>query len=178
MTISSPAAPPVPPNDDPKPPLTTEETAAANAPTVTFRVLDGAVENAVFALRTANHVLVGGAKVTLLLDKNGVQLADKTYAAGIEVDKQLQPVNVLLRQFIEKGGKVVCCGYWTKKLMLKEDKIASGVTVLPEEDFADQVFKLRSELVTLVLDNDAGWPRQLEQQPTPAPTSGTSGCRR
>lgn len=112
-------------------------------------------EQAFEAMLTANNMLDGGNQVVIFLDQDGVNLANRHNIQQFQVmrgstGKMIAP-NELLRQFIQKGGKVYASWRACKTQGLLDSGIATslvdGVKVLQDPEFSQELAKSRGAIM-------------------------------
>lgn len=112
-------------------------------------------EQAFEAMLTANNMLDGGNQVVVFLDQDGVNLANRHNNQQFQVmrgstGKMIAP-NELLRQFIQKGGKVYASWRACKTQGLLDSGIATslvdGVKVLQDPEFSQELAKSRGAIM-------------------------------
>ena len=87
------------------------------------------VERASLAFVVANVARNADQKATVLLTIEGVRLATKGYADGLQA-KGFAPLSELIQQFIEAGGQVWACGACTKPRDITADDLIDGAEIV------------------------------------------------
>jgi uncharacterized protein len=68
-------------------------------------------------------------EAVVLLTCDGVWLATKGYAAGIH-QPGLDPLEDVIRAFVDNGGRIWACGACTKPRGITDDKLIPGATIV------------------------------------------------
>ena len=80
------------------------------------------------AFTIANGGITSGLKVTIFLTSSGVDVARKR-ATDLTHVHPLEPLNALLNDFIERGGKVLACTPCVKSRGYTEADLVDGVLI-------------------------------------------------
>lgn len=87
------------------------------------------VERASLAFVAANIALTAGQETTVLLTIEGVRVATRNYADGLQADG-FPPLHELLRQFVQGGGQVWVCGACAKPRGISEMDLVEGARII------------------------------------------------
>jgi uncharacterized protein len=87
------------------------------------------VERASLAFVTANVALTSGQETTLLLTIEGVCVATRGYADGLQADG-FPPLSELLSQFVRSGGQLWVCGACAKPRGISEADLVEGAKII------------------------------------------------
>jgi predicted peroxiredoxin len=87
------------------------------------------VERASLAFVAANTALNAGQEATLLLTIEGVRVATKGYADGLQA-KGFAPLSELIAQFVTGGGHLWVCGACAKPRDIGEAELVKGAQIV------------------------------------------------
>ncbi len=87
------------------------------------------VERAALSFVVGNTALNSGQQATVLLTIEGVWVATKGYADGLEA-KGFAPLNELVQQFIDNGGQVWACGACCKPRGITQEQLVAGAQIV------------------------------------------------
>jgi predicted peroxiredoxin len=87
------------------------------------------VERASLAFVAANTALNAGQEATLLLTIEGVHVATKGYADGLQA-KGFAPLSELITQFVRGGGHLWVCGACAKPRDIGEAELVEGAQIV------------------------------------------------
>ena len=87
------------------------------------------VERAALSFVVGNTALNSGQTATVLLTIEGVWVATRGYADGLEA-KGFAPLNELVRQFIENGGQLWACGACCKPRGITQENLIEGAQIV------------------------------------------------
>src|SRR5687767_3289368 len=87
------------------------------------------VERAALAFVVGNTALNSGQTATVLLTIEGVWVATKGYAEGLEA-KGFAPLNELVQQFVENGGQLWACGACCKPRGITQEQLIEGAQIV------------------------------------------------
>lgn len=88
-----------------------------------------AVERASLAFVVAKTALTAGQEATVLLTIEGVCVATKGYANGLQAEG-FDPLINLVRAFIDAGGRVWVCGACAKPRHITDDDLVPGAQIV------------------------------------------------
>ena len=87
------------------------------------------VERATLAFVIGNAALSSGQEATLLLTVDGVWVATKGYAAGLQAEG-FAPLADVVQQFVTNGGVVWVCGACAKQRAITADHLIDGAQLV------------------------------------------------
>lgn len=87
------------------------------------------VERASLAFVTANIALTSGQEATVLLTIEGVWVATKGYADGLQADG-FPPLRELISQFVNNDGHIWVCGACAKPRGISEADLVEGARIV------------------------------------------------
>ena len=87
------------------------------------------VERATLAFVVANAGVTAGQEATVLLTVEGVWLATKGYADGLQA-KGFAPLKEVMQGFIENGGRVWVCGACAKPREITPEQLIEGPEIV------------------------------------------------
>lgn len=87
------------------------------------------VERASLALVAANTALVSGQQATVLLTIEGVRVATRGYAQGLQAEG-FPPLADLLAQFVNGNGTLWVCGACAKPRQITEADLLPGAQII------------------------------------------------
>ena len=87
------------------------------------------VERATLAFVVGNAALSSGQEATLLLTVDGVWVATKGYAAGLQAEG-FAPLADVIQQFVTNGGVVWVCGACAKPRAITADQLIDGAQIV------------------------------------------------
>jgi uncharacterized protein len=87
------------------------------------------VERASLAFVTANIALTSGQEAMVLLTIEGVRVASKGYADGLQADG-FPPLRELVSQFVTSGGRIWVCGACAKPRGIGEPDLIQGAKII------------------------------------------------
>jgi predicted peroxiredoxin len=87
------------------------------------------VERASLAFVAANTALNSGQEATLLLTIEGVRVATRHYADGLQANG-FAPLSELIAQFVKDGGQLWVCGACAKPRDIGEDDLVEGAHIV------------------------------------------------
>jgi len=87
------------------------------------------VERATLAIVVANAALTSGQEAVLLLTLEGVWVATRGYAAGLQAEG-FSPLADVLDTFIKNGGEVWVCGACIKPRNIAAEQLVDGAKVV------------------------------------------------
>jgi predicted peroxiredoxin len=87
------------------------------------------VERASLALVVGNTALSSGQEATLLLTLEGVRVATKGYAEGVQA-QDFAPLKELVQQFTARGGKIWVCGACAKPRQITQEHLVEGAQIV------------------------------------------------
>jgi predicted peroxiredoxin len=87
------------------------------------------VERASLALVVGNTALSSGQKATLLLTIEGVWLATRGYADGLQANG-FEPLAALLQNFVQSNGRLWVCGACAKPRNINADDLVEGAQII------------------------------------------------
>jgi predicted peroxiredoxin len=87
------------------------------------------VERATLAFVVGNAALSSGQEATLLLTVDGVWVATKDYAAGLQADG-FAPLADVVQQFVKNGGVVWVCGACAKPRAITAEQLIEGAQIV------------------------------------------------
>jgi predicted peroxiredoxin len=106
------------------------------------------------ALRSCNQWLANGANVSLLLDMEGVQLANQHNMDAFQVKRgssgRMIPMKELFTSFLQNGGKAYAAERWTKTFGLTGGSYSSlfpGVELLDDDNMNKFVMDHSGEIL-------------------------------
>lgn len=103
------------------------------------------------ALRSGIYWLDRGARVTVLLDREAIMMANRHNKEEWQVDRnstqKFIKVQSLLNDFINKGGKVVASEKWIKEFELDRQNIPTGISLLSENDINDLIISNTGRII-------------------------------
>lgn len=88
------------------------------------------VDKATIGLTLANAGLEGGDQASVIFTSEGVRLAVKGYADGLDNGQPFQPVKTLLTEIARKGGRLHVCTPCMKKRGIAEADILAGIELI------------------------------------------------
>ena len=88
------------------------------------------IDKATVGLTLANAALDIEEQVSVVFTSEGVRLAVKGYADGIDNGEPFKPMKQLIRQVLEKGGELKVCTPCMQKRGLRESDMIEGVDVI------------------------------------------------
>jgi predicted peroxiredoxin len=88
-----------------------------------------AVERASLAVVVAKTALGSGQEANLLLTIEGVWIATKGYADGLQAEG-FEPLGKLIRDFVDGGGQVWVCGACAKPRKITENDLVPGAKIV------------------------------------------------
>ncbi|HEX6777728.1 MAG TPA: DsrE family protein [Ktedonobacterales bacterium] len=86
-------------------------------------------ERASLAFVVGNTALSSGQEATLLLTLEGVRVATKDYAEGVQA-QEFPPLKELIQQFTSRGGKVWVCGACAKPRHITQEHLVDGAQII------------------------------------------------
>ncbi len=86
-------------------------------------------ERASLALVVGNTALSSGQEATLLLTLEGVRVATKDYAEGVQA-QDFAPLKELIQQFTARGGKIWVCGACAKPRHIIQEHLIEGAQII------------------------------------------------
>lgn len=87
------------------------------------------VERATLAFVVGNAGLSSGQEMTILLTIEGVWVATKGYAAGLQA-AGFQPLSALIQQFVNNGGQIWVCGACAKPRGITPEHLVDGASIV------------------------------------------------
>ena len=87
------------------------------------------VERASLAFLTANIALTSGQDATVLLTIEGVRVATRGYADGLQANG-FPPLTELMSQFVNGGGRLWVCGACAKPRGIGEGDLVEGAKII------------------------------------------------
>jgi uncharacterized protein len=87
------------------------------------------VERASLAFVAANIALTSGQEATVLLTIEGVRVATRNYADGLQAEG-FPPLPELLSQFVHGGGQLWVCGACAKPRGISEADLVEGARII------------------------------------------------
>ena len=87
------------------------------------------VEKASLALVVGKTALNSGQEATVLLTIEGVRVATKGYADGLQAEG-FDPLSKLVRDFINAGGRLWVCGACAKPRKITEADLVQGAQIV------------------------------------------------
>jgi predicted peroxiredoxin len=86
-------------------------------------------ERASLAFVVGNTALSSGQEATLLLTLEGVRVATKGYAEGVQA-QEFPPLKDLIQQFTSRGGKIWVCGACAKPRQITQEHLVEGAQII------------------------------------------------
>ena len=86
-------------------------------------------ERASLAFIVGNTALSSGQEATMLLTLEGVRVATKDYAEGVQA-QDFAPLKELIQQFTSRGGKIWVCGACAKPRQITQDHLVEGAQIV------------------------------------------------
>ena len=86
-------------------------------------------ERASLAFVVGNTALSSGQEATLLLTLEGVRVAIKDYADGVQA-QDFAPLKELIQQFTARGGKIWVCGACAKPRHIIQEHLIEGAQII------------------------------------------------
>lgn len=86
-------------------------------------------ERASLAVIVGNTALSSGQEATLLLTLEGVRVATKGYAEGVQA-QDFAPLSELIQQFTSRGGKIWVCGACAKPRQITQEHLVEGAQII------------------------------------------------
>ena len=86
-------------------------------------------EGASLAFVVANTALSSGQEATMLLTLEGVRIATKGYAEGVQA-QDFAPLGELIQQFTARGGKIWVCGACAKPRHITQEHLIDGAQIV------------------------------------------------
>lgn len=102
--------------------------------------------NVTIAFTVGLKALEQGKSVTVLLLSHGVALAGDGYADKIDIGAPFRPVKDLLKDYLDKGGKVASCLACMKHNSVPEDSVFSQVEIVNADFIVDAPFAAEKTL--------------------------------
>jgi len=103
------------------------------------------------ALRTAIYMQSQGADVTLVLDMDGVNVANRNINYEFQAQRsstgKFRSIPSLFNEFLAKGGQAVANERWTKQYGLSYQQIPVAVKIIPEEQLNDLILQRLGSLM-------------------------------
>ncbi len=87
------------------------------------------VERASLAFLVGNVALNSGQEATLLLTIEGVWVATRGYADGLQANG-FDPLNELVRKFAANGGRIWVCGACAKPRGITQEQLIEGAQII------------------------------------------------
>jgi predicted peroxiredoxin len=87
------------------------------------------VERASLAFLVGNVALNSGQEATLLLTIEGVRVATKGYADGLQADG-FDPLSELVQKFAANGGRIWVCGACAKPRGIAQEQLIEGAQII------------------------------------------------
>jgi predicted peroxiredoxin len=87
------------------------------------------VERASLAFLVGNVALNSGQEATLLLTIEGVWVATRGYADGLQATG-FDPLNELVRKFAANGGRIWVCGACAKPRGITQEQLIEGAQII------------------------------------------------
>ncbi|MFN8466198.1 MAG: DsrE family protein [Caldilineaceae bacterium] len=87
------------------------------------------VERATLAFVVGNAALSSGQEATMLLTVDGVWVATKGYATGLQADG-FAPLADVVQQFVKNGGVVWVCGACAKPRAITAEHLIEGAQIV------------------------------------------------
>ena len=87
------------------------------------------LERASLAFVVGNTALVSGQEATVLLTIEGVRLATKEYAQGLQAEG-FAPLEELITQFVKGSGAIWVCGACAKPRQITEADLMAGAHII------------------------------------------------
>jgi predicted peroxiredoxin len=87
------------------------------------------VERATLAFVVGNAGLSSGQEVTALLTIEGVWVATKGYAEGLQANG-FAPLGDVMQQFVSNGGKIWVCGACAKPRGITPEQLVEGAQII------------------------------------------------
>ncbi len=87
------------------------------------------VERASLAFVAANIALTSGQEATVLLTIEGVRVATRGYADGLQANG-FPPLSELMSQFVNSNGRLWVCGACAKPRGISEADLVTGATII------------------------------------------------
>ena len=88
-----------------------------------------AVDRASLAFVVAKTALSSGQEATVLLTIEGVRVATKGYADGLQAEG-FEPLGKLVQDYIQGGGKLWVCGSCAKPRKISETELIPGAKII------------------------------------------------
>ncbi|HLR71211.1 MAG TPA: DsrE family protein [Pseudogracilibacillus sp.] len=85
-------------------------------------------------------------QVELLLLSNAVHLAEKGYAAKIDIGAPFSPIDELLDTFLKQGGKLKVCSSCMEHNGVKEEDLVSGSDIITADDVIEALMNAERTL--------------------------------
>jgi predicted peroxiredoxin len=86
-------------------------------------------ERASLAFIVGNTALSSGQEATLLLTLEGVRVATRGYAEGVQ-SQDFAPLQELIQQFTSRGGKIWVCGACAKPRHITQEHLVEGAQIV------------------------------------------------
>ena len=86
-------------------------------------------ERVSLAFVVGNTALSSGQEATLLLTLEGVRVATKGYAEGVQA-QEFPPLGELIQQFVSRGGKIWVCGACAKPRHITQEQLVAGAQII------------------------------------------------
>lgn len=100
------------------------------------------------ALKTAMYYMGKGMDVTVMLDRSGLQVANRHDPTEVPEGDKLVPVKAILVEFLQKGGTVLASESWSKKFgYVTGGNMPSGIKLLSDDEMRDELFKRRGTII-------------------------------
>ncbi len=87
------------------------------------------IERASLALVVANTSLSSNQRTTILLTIEGVWIATRGYADGLQANG-FAPLSDLMRQFVANGGELWVCGACAKPRNITQGQLVDGAQII------------------------------------------------
>jgi predicted peroxiredoxin len=87
------------------------------------------VERASLAFVVGNTALSSGQEATVLLTIEGVWVATKGYAEGLQADG-FEPLAALVQKFVQNNGRLWVCGACSKPRHITEADLVEGAQII------------------------------------------------
>jgi predicted peroxiredoxin len=87
------------------------------------------LERVSLAFVAANTALVSGQQATVLLTIDGVRVATRGYAQGLQADG-FAPLSDLMAQFVNGNGTIWVCGACAKPRQITESDLIPGAHII------------------------------------------------
>ena len=97
-------------------------------------------ERTSLALVVGNTALSSGQEATLLLTLEGVRVATKGYAEGVQAEGFV-PLKDLIQQFTSRGGKIWVCGACAKPRQITQEHLVEGAQIIGEAPAVEAMVK-------------------------------------